>query len=280
MPMAVVTGGDPVVTLLGATKLGRISEMDVAGGIRGEPIEMVKCETIDMEVPATSEIVLEGEVLPKERKSEAPFGEFNGCYGPREEMPYFRIKAITYRNNPIYQGTREGRAPSESSVLTGTIVRIETLIEMQRRVDGVLDLALPESSVSHEAVVKIRKLYEGHPQQVMYALWSTAMGWRFKHVIVVDEDINSGDWNDIHWAIATRVQGDRQITIIPHNRIHPGDLSQPPTMRAYTAYVGIDATKQTELFAREGCVFPKTCEPTEGNIAEVEKRWGQYGIKL
>ena len=139
---------------------------------------------------------------------------------------------------------------------------------------------MPESSAGFEAVIQIKQLYEGHAKQAMYALWSTTMGWRIKHIIVVEDDIDIRDWNDVHWAIATRVQGDRQITIIPNNPSTLVDVAQPSTLRTYTTYVGIDATRQMGLFTREKCTFPPAGKPTQVETDMVEKRWDEYGIRL
>jgi len=187
MPMAVVTGTDPITEIVAATRTPPdIDEFHLAGALRQAPLEMVKCKTIDIEVPATAEWIFEGLMYPGVRQHESTewFGEYTGHYGEARDLPVFEIKLITHRKNPRYQGTREQWYPSESFFTNGRTSQAESLRTLKKLVPGIIDL---RCNVAYEAIVKIKKLFKGHPQQVIDAVWGGTYG-RYKHVIVVDEE--------------------------------------------------------------------------------------------
>jgi UbiD family decarboxylase len=276
MPVAVVIGYEPVIGVVGCTKYKyEDSEYAVAGGYKGEPVEMVKCETIDMEVPATAEIVLEGEILPGERAMCGPFGEWDGYYMGAREIPFMHVKAETYRNNPIFVGTRAGLYPG--SIGVREMINTLTLkADLQKRVPGIVDFCRPGMSIGLEAIVSIKKMFPGHPQRVMSAIWSSPISHMTKNVIVVDDDIDVNNYAQVHWAITTRFVASRDLTILPKYE-KGGDPSQPPSLRTMTGAMGIDATKPVEEWEREGAKFPITCDDTD-IIKKVEAQWQKYRI--
>ena len=272
MPMAVVTGVDPIVEIAGATRTPPdVDEFHLAGALRQEPVEMVKCKSIDMEVPATAEWVFEGYIQPGAREHEATewFGEYTGHYGEARMLPYFEIKLITHRKNPMYQGTREQWYPSESFFTNGRTSQAESFRTLKKLVPGVVDM---RCNVAYEAIVKIKKLFKGHPQQVIDAVWGGTYG-RYKHVIIVDEDIDIWDYESVHWALSTRVKADRDVTIAPRRA---GQWLDPATSlreKGWQTGLGIDATMPTEEYEFWGNKVPKTVDDPE-TVARTMKKWG------
>lgn len=272
MPMALVTGVDPLIEIAGGvgTSPG-VDEYTIAGALRGEPVELVKCDTIDINVPATAEWVLEGHIYPHDRQHEVTewFGEYTGFYGEASTLPVFVVEHITHRKNPIFHGTREQWYPSESHYVVGRTHQAESFKLLKAVVPGVLDM---RCNPAYEAIVKIDKMYKGHPQKVMNALWGISRG-PYKHIIVVDKDIDIWDYEMVHWAMSTRVKADRDVTIIP--RI-PGqwlDPSCPFSERQYSAGMGIDATMPTEEYIRCGNKIPQLVDDPE-IMERGKKRFG------
>ncbi len=270
MPMAVVTGSDPIVEIVGATRTPPgIDEFHLAGALRGEPLEMVKCKTIDIEVPAYSEMVFEGVIQSGVREIEGGFGEYTGYYGARRSLPVFEIKLITHRKNPIYHGTREQWNPSESFLVLGKSAQAEAYKTLKSVVPGLLDL---RTDVSYEAIAKIDKLFKGHPQQVMDAIWGSTYA-RYKHVIIVDKDIDIWDYDSVHWALSTRVKADRDVCILPRRAGQWLDPAVPLKEKGWQAGLGIDATLPTEEYEFYGEKAPRTVDDPE-IVAKVKSKWG------
>ena len=270
MPMAVVTGYDPSVLIAASTRTPPgVDEFQIASSLRGEPLGMVKCKTIDLHVPATAEVVWEGYVVPHERKIEGGFGEYTGHYGEARSNPYFTIDLVTHRKNPIYLGTREQWYPSESALVVGKSSQAEAFKTLVDLVPGVIDL---RCDVTYEAIVKIKKLFPGHPQQVMDALWGGTYA-RYKHVIVVDEDIDIWDYNSVHWALSTRVKADRDVTISPRRAGQWLDPAVPLREKGWQTQMGIDATLCTEEYAFWGEKPARTVDDPE-TVAKVRQKWG------
>lgn len=242
LPMAVTIGNDPYTTLASQfTGNVYLDELAAAGGLMGEPIEVVRCETIDVEVPATSEIVIEGEMLPHERRAEGPFGEFPGYYSPAGERPIFKVKAITHRRNPIYLTGLTGMPVTDNHVMRQ--ITWEPLL--YERVKGICptvrDVCFTDGGAGTlHAVVSIRPQYKSQARDVMLAAFQTER-IRPKLVIVVDDDIDPRDPFQVEWALAFRMQGDRDILIIPRGIGNALDPSCPESR--VSALVGIDATK-------------------------------------
>ena len=245
MPMAVITGYDPIIEIAACTRTGPgVDEFHIAGALKGEPVEMVKCKTIDIEVPASSEFVFEGYVYPTERAIEGGFGEYTGYYGEARENPVFVITTVTHRKNPLYLGTREQWYPSESAFCVGKSSQAEAFKTLKTLVPGLLDL---RCDVTYEAIAKIDKLFMGHPQQVIDAIWGATYA-RYKHVIVVDKDIDIWDYDSVHWALSTRVSAERDVYILPRKG---GQWLDPATTlkeKGFQTGLGIDATMPTESY--------------------------------
>ncbi len=270
MPMAVITGYDPIVFTVSCTRTPpNVDEFHIAGGLRGEPLEMVKCRSIDIEVPATSEVVFEGFVRPDHRQIEGGFGEYTGYYGEARSNPVFEVTKITHRKNPIFLGAREQWYPSDSSIVVGKASQAEAYRTLKQVVPGIIDL---RCDVTYEAIVKIDKLFKGHPQQVIDALWGCTYA-RYKHVIVVDKDIDIWDYNSVHWALSTRVKADRDVTITSRRAGQWLDPAIPLKPKGWQSGLGIDATLPWEEYQFYGEKPPRTVDDPE-IIAKVHEKWG------
>lgn len=215
LPAAIVIGASPIIGLVSVAKFPYESdEYAVAGGVAGEPIEIVKCKTVDLEVPATAEIVIEGEIPTHALEREAPFGEFTGYMGTTMLNPYFNVTCITHRRDAIYAAFISQFPPSESSVLRG--VAYEATLTKHLRSDcgmPVLEVALHESSgASAYCVIKIKKSHPSQAWQVLHAAAGLPPPVR-KFIIVVDEDINPRDADAVNWALSFRVQPDRDMRV-------------------------------------------------------------------
>lgn len=270
MPMAVITGYDPIIFIVACTRTPPgIDEFQLAGALRGEPLEMVKCKTIDLEVPATSEIVFEGFIQPHRRSMEGGFGEYTGYYGEARSNPVFEIKLITHRKNPIYLGAREQWYPSDSNIVVGKSSQAVAFKTLKQLVPGILDL---RTDVTYEAIVKIDKLFKGHPQQVMDAIWGSTYS-RYKHVIVVDKDIDIWDYSSVHWALSTRVKADRDIYILPRRAGQWLDPAVPLREKGWQTGLGIDATMPWEEYEFWNEKPPRTVDDPE-IVAKTMEKWG------
>lgn len=284
MPLAICIGAEPCVLAgsLARVPLG-IDELGIAGALRGKPIELVKGLTVDVEIPASSEIVLEGFVSPNEADwaNEGPFGEFTGYYaGGRQKKPVIELSAVTHQNTPIYQATLEGRPPSESNVLRTISYSAAALYFLQRAGHpGIRDVFVTDMGAgSFINVVSLeRQFYFGHARQIIHALWG-ATGGAFKWVIVVDGDINPYDFGQVQYALATRVQPDRDIVIgtgLCGNNLDPSIDPRQKTSIDYvsSSKIGIDATTTFKGFE-----FGPMTGPTQEQIALVTERWSEYGL--
>mgnify|MGYP005843814973 CR=1 FL=1 len=239
-PMAVAIGVDPYCMFAASTSMPLDQEeFAFAGALRGKPIDMVPCETIPLEVPATAEIVLEGEVPPYVRKPEAPFIEFTGYYGDERLAPVFNIKAITFRNNPIYNDIVTGTPPDENQPLN--VFNSTQIYEALRRVfpeESILDIYLtPGGCTYFDCVVKIKKRYPGQGKQVASAVLSYQ---GVKNVWVVDDDIDARNPVMVEWAFATRCRGKEDVIFIQDTLGIPLD---PTSTDSYVTKMGFDCTK-------------------------------------
>lgn len=222
MPAAVAIGVDPVVVLASCGRYPyNVSELDMAGALRGAPLKMVKCETLDLEVPAGSEIVLEGYIDPNKLKREGPFGEYIGYYaGGIQERPVFDIQCVTYRNNPINTGTLEGKPIVEDHLIMSignSALSRKALID-DMGIPAVEDIAYhPWSPSNHLVVIATNgNPYPGHDKHVASALWGTKVGAGADWVVIVNNDIDITNLNEVIWAMCTRCKPDRDVTIIPN----------------------------------------------------------------
>lgn len=243
-PAAAVIGSDPATILAAVTPVpDNLSEYQFAGLLRGEKTELVKCKTIDLEVPANAEIVLEGYVSLDEYADEGPYGDHTGYYNSVEKFPVFEVTAITMRNNPIYHTTYTGRPPDECSVLGEALNELFVPI-LQQQFPEIVDFYLPPEGCSYRvAVVSIKKQYEGHAKRIMMGIWGFLRQFMYtKTVIVVDDDINVRDWKDIIWAISTRSDPVRDTVLIDNTPIDYLDFASPES--GLGGKMGIDATNK------------------------------------
>jgi len=278
MPVAVVVGCDPLMFLMGAARLSAFqSEYDLAGAIRGEPIEVVKCETNDLIVPATSEIVVEGEVDADKFMEEGPFGEYTGYYSGVGSDPrnYIKVNCVTHRNNPVFMATTVGRAVTDTHMtmaLTYGSTLWQQLVAM--RIPGIKAIYCPpEGSGRFLAIISVKQMYPGHADQVLTAAISTEMGaYGLKTVIVVDDDIDPWDISRVMYALSFRFQPNRS-QVIKRGRSTPLDPSLPINAREITGRLLLDATIPYDWKEK-----PIPIELDPDVVKKVEARWSELGF--
>ncbi|KJR99063.1 MAG: hypothetical protein VR68_09655 [Peptococcaceae bacterium BRH_c4a] len=274
-PVAVALGADPAVIYSATAPLPpAVDEILFAGFLRKEPVEMIRCETVDLEVPAHSEIVLEGYVDPLEKKVEGPFGDHTGYYSLADEYPVFHLTCITRRKSPIYPATIVGRPPMEDAWLGKATERI--FLPMIRIVlPEVQDMNMPFEGVFHNCViVSIRKRYPGHARKVMSALWGMGLMMLAKLIIVVDHDVDVQNLSEVAWRAFNNIDARRDVEIV-EGPLDALDHSSP--MPHYGAKMGIDATKK---WSGEGHLreWPQDIAMSPEVKAMVDRKWGSYGI--
>jgi len=243
-PAAAVIGCDPATILAAVTPVpDNVSEYQFAGLLRGSKVELVDCKTIPLKVPANAEIVLEGYVSLDDYGDEGPYGDHTGYYNSVEPFPVFTITAITMRKNPIYLTTYTGRAPDEPSVLGEALNEIFIPL-IQQQFPEIVDFWLPPEGCSYRvAVVSIKKAYPGHAKRIMMGVWSFLRQFIYtKWVIIVDDDINCRDWKEVIWAISTRMDPVRDITMVENTPIDYLDFASPES--GLGGKVGMDATNK------------------------------------
>lgn len=277
-PVAVVLGSDPVIGLTSVSKVAfGLDELAVAGGLRREPIEVVRCKSSDLEVPATAEIVLEGEIPAGVREEEGPFGEYPGYMSQGGPSFIIDVKCMTTRQKPIFQAFVSQMPPSESSCIRG--FGFEVPIYKKLKYDlglPVTDLHLKTAGGSTAyLVISLKKEHEGQPKQAIWAAWAVLPRFA-KFTVVVDDDIDVRDSFAVDWAMSFRVQPARDIFIEPNTLSVPLDPSVPvegpvfDERRALGSKIGIDATRKHD--------FPAIAFPPKEHVLEVEKRWKEYGL--
>ncbi len=275
LEVAVAIGSDPATIYSATAPLPEgIDEMLLAGFLRQEPVELVKCETVDLEVPANAEIVLEGYCEPFERRIEGPFGDHTGYYSLQDEFPVFHITCITHRRDAIYPATIVGKPPMEDCFIAKATERI-FLPLIKKQVPEIVDMNLPIEGVFHNiAIVSIDKRYPGHARKVMYALWGMGQLSFTKIIIVMDKDVNIQDLSEVLWRIGNNVDPKRDVVILEG----PLDvLEHASPLPAYGGKLGIDATKKwpSEGFTRP---WPPDIKMSEEIVRLVTERWKEYGF--
>lgn len=275
MEIAVFLGGDPLLTVLGAAPLQYgDDEFSLLGGIRGEPLEVVKCETVDLEVPATAEVVIEGVVLPNVRKPEGPFGEYTGYYGTRGERPVIAVRCITHRNGFIWPGAYVTKPypPNEDTVVRSASVDAGILSQARKVMPEIKNFHMMESSGdSYWGVAQIgKKPYANFAKQVMDAIWATHKGCWIKFLVVVDEDIDIYSVDDVIWAISMRAQPHSDTFVVND---HIGFVLDPSaSVPGRSSHMGIDATvKVPERFDS----YPPLSIASDSLLAEIQKKYGR-----
>lgn len=243
-PVAVALGADPATILAAVTPVpDPLSEYAFAGLLRGSKTEVAQCLSNDLQVPASAEIVLEGFIYPGETAKEGPFGDHTGYYNEVDEFPVFTIEKITQRRDPIYHSTYTGRPPDEPAILGVALNEVFVPI-LQKQFPEIVDFYLPPEGCSYRmAVISMKKQYAGHAKRVMLGTWSYLRQFMYtKFVIVVDEDINVRNWEDVIWAITTRMDPARDLTILENTPIDYLDFASP--VSGLGSKVGFDATNK------------------------------------
>ncbi len=243
-PIAVALGADPATTLGAVTPIpDTLSEYGFAGLLRGSKTEVIECGVGGLQVPATAEFILEGYIYPGEEALEGPFGDHTGYYNETETFPVFTIERITHRSDPIYHSTYTGRPPDEPAIL-GVALNEVFIPLLQKQFPEIVDFYLPPEGCSYRvAVVSMKKQYVGHAKRVMMGVWSFLRQFMYtKFVIVVDDDVNTRNWEDVIWAISTRVDPVRDFTLVENTPIDYLDFASP--VSGLGSKVGIDATNK------------------------------------
>ena len=251
IPVAVAIGSDPAVALSGMLPIPPdLDEMMFAGFLRREPVEMVKCQTHDLEVPANAEIVLEGYVHLNEMRTEGPFGDHTGFYSLEGEYPVFHVECITRRKEPIYLTTVVGPPPQEDFYMGYAVERL-FLPVMKMQYPEIVDVALPAEGIFHNLmIVAVRKSYPGHARKVMNAIWSLGQAMFTKVIVVVDHDVDVHNYREVVWKTLCALDPERDVQFV----VGPVDtLDHAARMQDYGSKMGIDATRK---WASEGFTRP------------------------
>lgn len=276
LPAAVVIGADPGTILAAVTPVpDTLSEYQFAGLLRGKKVELVDCKTVPLKVPAEAEIVLEGHVSLDDYGDEGPYGDHTGYYNSVEQFPVFTISAITMRRQPIYLSTFTGRPPDEPSVL-GEALNEVFIPLFQQQFPEIVDFWLPPEGCSYRiAVVSMKKAYAGHAKRVMMGVWSYLRQFMYtKWVIVVDADIDARNWKDVMWALSTRMDPARDITVIESTPIDYLDFASP--VSGLGSKIGLDAT---DKFPGEtNREWGRQIRMDQSVIDKVDAMWSELGL--
>ncbi|MEM5528001.1 4-hydroxy-3-polyprenylbenzoate decarboxylase [Gammaproteobacteria bacterium AS21] len=243
-PVSVALGADPATILGAVTPVpDTLSEYAFAGLLRGSKTEVVKCLTNDLQVPASAEFILEGVIYPDEMADEGPFGDHTGYYNEVDKFPVFTVQTITHRKDPIYHSTYTGRPPDEPAILGVALNEVFVPI-LQKQFPEIVDFYLPPEGCSYRmAVVTIKKQYPGHAKRVMLGVWSFLRQFMYtKFVIVCDDDIDARNWEDVIWAITTRMDPSRDTVLIDNTPIDYLDFASP--VSGLGSKMGMDATNK------------------------------------
>jgi len=275
LEVAVAIGTDPVTTFAAVVPAPpQVEEFMVAGFLRGKPVEIVQCETVDLQVPANAEIVLEGYVELGELRGEGPFGDHTGFYTMIDQYPVFHITCITHRKDPIYAATIVGKPPMEDAWMTRAIERI-FLPAMKMQIPELVDIHMPIEGVAHNIMlVSIRKSYPGQARKVMNAIWSLGQAMFTKCIVVVDEDCDVQDVGEVVLRVANNIDPERDIQFT----LGPVDsLDHSSRLPNYGSKMGIDATRKwkAEGFERQ---WPAMIEMDRATKAKVDALWAKLGL--
>ena len=275
-PVAVVLGCDPATILAAVTPIpDSLAEYAFAGLLRGCKTEVASSLLSELEVPARAEIVLEGHIYADDVADEGPFGDHTGYYNEVESFPVFTVEAMSMRKNPIYHSTYTGRPPDEPSVL-GLALNEVFIPILQKQFPEIVDFYLPAEGCSYRvAIVSIKKQYPGHAKRVMMGVWSFLRQFMYtKFVIVVDDDIDARNWEDVIWAISTRTDPIRDITLIDNTPIDYLDFASP--VSGLGSKMGLDATNKLA-----GETTRKWGEPIKMSadvIEKIDNLWAELGL--
>lgn len=276
LPAAVVLGADPGTILAAVTPVpDTLSEYQFAGLLRGRKVELVDCRTVPLKVPAEAEIVLEGHVSLDEVGDEGPYGDHTGYYNSVEPFPTFTVSAITRRKQPIYLSTFTGRPPDEPSVL-GEALNEVFIPLLQQQFPEITDFWLPPEGCSYRiAVVAMKKAYPGHAKRVMLGAWSYLRQFMYtKWVIVVDDTVDARDWKDVWWAVSTKMDPARDITVLENTPIDYLDFASPES--GLGSKIGLDATDKWPPETRREWGRELRMDPAV--VQRVDALWPSLGL--
>ncbi|HEV2988389.1 MAG TPA: UbiD family decarboxylase [Candidatus Angelobacter sp.] len=276
MEVAVAIGTEPGLTFSAIVPAPpEVEEFIIAGFLRQKPVELVKCETVDLEVPATAEIVLEGYVKLDELRTEGPFGDHTGFYSLEDQYPVFHVTCITHRKNPIYATTIVGKPPMEDAWMGKAVERI-FLPLMKLTLPEIVDVNLPVEGVFHNLmIVSIRKSYPGHARKVMNGIWALGQAMFTKCIVVVDEDVNVQDIGEVVLKVSNNIDPERDIQFT----LGPVDsLDHASRLPNFGSKMGIDATRKwpAEGFTRP---WPDEILMDEKTKELVDRKWKELGIE-
>jgi len=275
-PVAVALGADPATILGAVTPVpDSLSEYAFAGLLRGAKTEVVQCRGSELQVPASAEIVLEGVIHPGELADEGPFGDHTGYYNEVERFPVFTIERITQREKPIYHSTYTGRPPDEPSILGVALNEVFVPI-LQKQFPEIVDFYLPPEGCSYRmAVVSMKKQYAGHAKRVMFGVWSFLRQFMYtKFVIVTDDDVDVRNWQDVIWALTTRMDPARDTTIIENTPIDYLDFASP--VSGLGGKIGFDATNKWPGETTREWGRPISMDPAVKQ--RIDAIWDELGI--
>ena len=275
MEVAIALGGDPIAIYSGSAPLPPgVDEMVFSGWLRGSGVPMVACKTVDLEVPADAEIVLEGWVDPAERRIEGPFGDHTGYYSLARDYPVFHLQALTRRKSPIYPTTIVGRPPQEDYWLGKATERIFLPI-IRLLLPEVIDMNMPAEGVFHNLViVSIRKRYPGQARKVMYALWGLGLMMLAKNILIVSEHVDVQNLSEVAWRATGNVDPKRDLVLVDGPM---DDLDHSALRHRFGGKLGIDATEKTEADGI-GQPWPEEITMSPEVRERVTRRWADYGL--
>ncbi|MGB1008084.1 MAG: 4-hydroxy-3-polyprenylbenzoate decarboxylase [Thiolinea sp.] len=275
-PVIVALGADPATILGAVTPVpDSLSEYAFAGLLRGSRTELIKAIGCDLQVPASAEYVLEGYLYPDDMAPEGPFGDHTGYYNEVDNFPVFTIERITHRKDPIYHSTYTGRPPDEPAILGVALNEVFVPI-LQKQFPEIVDFYLPPEGCSYRmAVVSIKKQYPGHAKRVMMGVWSFLRQFMYtKFIIVVDDDVDTRSWEDVIWAMTTRMDPARDTTMVEHTPIDYLDFASP--VSGLGSKMGMDATNKWEGETTREWGTPIVMD--EAVKQRVDALWGDLGL--
>jgi 4-hydroxy-3-polyprenylbenzoate decarboxylase len=275
-PIAVALGADPATTLAAVTPIpDSLSEYAFAGLLRGEKTKVCKCIENELQVPENAEFILEGVIHSGDYADEGPYGDHTGYYNEVEKFPVFTVVRITHRNNPIYHSTYTGKPIDEPAILGVALNEIFVPL-LQQQFSEIVDFYLPPEGCSYRmAIVSIKKKFPGHAKRVMMGVWSFLRQFMYtKFVIVVDDDIDIRNWEEVIWALSTRVDPSRDTSLIENTPIDYLDFASP--VSGLGSKMGIDATNKLPGETQREWGEPIIMD--ENIISKIDEMWDQLGI--
>ena len=275
-PVSIAIGADPATILATVTPIpDTLSEYAFAGLLRGSKTEVVKCLSNDLQVPASAEIVLEGVIEADEVADEGPYGDHTGYYNEVEKFPVFTVKRISHRKDPIYHSTYTGRPPDEPAMLGVALNEVFVPI-LQKQFPEIADFYLPPEGCSYRmAIVSMKKQYPGHAKRVMMGVWSFLRQFMYtKFVVVVDDDVDIRKWEDVIWAITTRMDPARDTVLIENTPIDYLDFASP--VSGLGSKMGLDATHKLPGETQRN--WGTTIAMSEEVKKRIDSLWQELGI--